>query len=424
MDSAKNNDKTADAGCMDSIEGQAMHPCDRRAAGAPALPDADDNTDHSGEEEPIGDGRGGPHESSEEKSLGSSQASYIYNSGDEDSSSAANTDDERDYFGDSTASAESEDSGVAWVDSDEDAELREDYQSTAPWLATAGLAKTIQKRTRKISFKLTRNALSCKHRIKLFRAFDDLKVAVDTFNVIYLFSSPEDFKAYKIDYFRITGFVRLGDRLLFSSSSSSVIKQLSRDGKVTDINKRTGPVRAMCASNGLYVASTKLFRFDANLNLKNVFASAFVSVCANRRHVVGLKENGDIFVFDPLLHLQKKYALPGKFQFKDIFCTEDYYFLATEDGVCVLDEQFAETKELRNTKSMPTGLACNKDFVVYCAEHQNGLRILKDGLVSYDRFPFSKVWISPVACMDVLGDEVFLCHQRYVTILRLAYDYQ
>lgn len=348
-----------------------------------------------------------------------SQASYIYDS--ERSNSSVDTQDEKDYFGDSGVSADSESSGVAWVDSDEDNGLREDFQTSAAWLSTEGLTKNIQKKTKKISFKLSRKLFTSKHKIKLFRAFDTLKVAVDTFNVIYLIRGPDDFKAYKIDFFRITGFVYFSNRLLFFSSASSFLKELSLDGGVSEINKRTGSIRKMCVGDGLYIAADKLTRFDENLNAKEVFNHAFTDICANRRHVACLNANGDVFVFDPRLNLVKRHSFPGKFQFKGIFCTEENYFLSTEMGFCVLNDRFEIVREFTNLKSYATGLVSNDDFVVYGADYQNSLRILRRGLVCYDRFPFSKVWINPISCLDVRGDTVYFGHSKFVSSLKISY---
>lgn len=353
-----------------------------------------------------------------------SQASYIYDSDDAGSdASSVNTQDERDYFGDSSVSEDTGSDNVAWVDSDENEELREDLQASAPWLSTQGPARLVQRRTKKIGFKLSRKVFTSKHRIRLFKAFDKFRVAVDTFNVIYLIYGPEDTKAYKIDFFRISDFVYFGNRLLFSSTRSAFLKELSPDGKAQDINKRTGNVRRMCAGQGgLYVAADKLFRFDTGLNSKEVFNHAFTDVCVNRRCVVGLDASGDVFVFDSRLNLIKKHSFPGKFRFKSVFCTEENYFLSTETGFCVLDDRFEIAREFANLKSYATGLVSNSDFVVYGTDCQNSLRIVKAGLACYDRFPFSKVWIAPISCLGIQGDTVYLCHSRYVSSLRITYS--
>lgn len=361
-----------------------------------------------------------------------SQASLIYNSEDNDTSSA-DTEDEKDYFGESSISLEPSESEVAWVDSDENEDLREDYPNSATWLLTEGLTKTIQKSTKKISFKLNRKVFTTKCKIKLFKSISinstnnvisSLRIAVDTFNLIYLITDFDNFKVYKIDYFKISSFVHFNGRLLFSSNSSSFIKELSLDGKVTDINKRTGHIKKMCVDSELYVIGDKLYRFDKNLNLKDVFNSEFIDICVNKNNVVCLKENGDIYVFDKSLCFRKKYSLPGKFQFRNIFGTQKNYFIAVESGFYVLDLHFELVKEFSNAKGLPTDLVFNNDFVVYSTNYQNGLRIVKDGLISYDRFPFSKVKIDPISCLDFQNDVLYFCHSKFVSMLRLTYSNQ
>ncbi|KAI4292549.1 hypothetical protein PAPHI01_1823 [Pancytospora philotis] len=354
-----------------------------------------------------------------------SQASFVYNSAEsEGSSSSAYSDDEENYFGAPDSGDASDESGIAWVDSDEDSELQAELPTEAAWLSTEGLAKKVQRKGRRIGFKLQSKVFTTKYRIRAFRAFKDFKIAVDSFNIVYWINTFDDFKAFRISDFKITDFALLGDRLLLASDNSAFMKQLGSDGKVVTVNKRTGKVRRMCVggpARALYIAGDKLFRFDRNLVLKGVFNQQFVDLCVGALGVFGLKSNGDVLVFDHQLVLQRKLSFDHKFEFRRVFCTDTHLYLGTETGFYVLNDQLVQTKEFHNIKGCATGFGCNPDFTVYASDDKNSLRIIKEGLLCYDRFPFSKVYISPISFITMDGDTVYFSHSRYLSTLKLEY---
>lgn len=377
----------------------------------------------------------------------SDNADYLYDS-DEDNSSSINTEDEKDYFGDSSEIS-SECSEVAWADSDDDNEIREDYKDSATWLNSTGLAKKLERKTKKIQFKLTNKIFNVKSKIKIFKIIKSennliekctnlnknndsniknydiqfSKIAIDSFNIVYLINTFEDFKSYKIDYFRISGIVFFNKRVLLYSENCSYIKELTYTGEVVDINKRTGNIKKMVEKdNDLYIAADKLYLLNKNMNIKNTFNLAFMDICVSNKNILCLKSDGDIYVFDRKLNFIKKCSIPGKFQFKGIFSINNRFFIKYETGFYVLNSDFALEKIFDNTKSEPTCITKNNDFVVYGSNDQNSLRIIKDGLISYDRFPFSKVKISPIGAMDFDGDELYFCHSRYISKLLLKYE--
>ncbi|KAI5168720.1 hypothetical protein PAEPH01_0361 [Pancytospora epiphaga] len=351
-----------------------------------------------------------------------SQASYIYNS--EDSSiidTEGGTEDERDYFGDSISIEESGESEAAWIDSDEDEDLREDYKETAPWITAEGPAINIQRKTKKISFKLSRNIFMTKYKIKLLKIYSDVSIAIDTFNILYFITNFNEYKAYKIDEFRICDVVCLNDRVILSSKHSSLLKVVLMNGESKTINKRTGYVQSMALADSLYIAGSQLYRFDRNLNLKDTFDQVFISICVSKEQVVGLKEDGDIFVFDLRLNFLKKHSFPGKFQFNSLYSTDSHYYIGTEAGFSILDRNFVLVKELMNIKAAPSGLVFNDDFTIYGSSHPGSLRIIKNGLVPYDRFPFSKVFIPPINALGFQGDTLYFTHSHFISALKIHY---
>lgn len=360
-----------------------------------------------------------------EETFNDSQASFVYNSAEaEDSCTSSYSDDEENYFGERGVLSESEDSVVAWEDSDEDSDLRAEMPTEAAWLNTKSLVKTVQRQTKKIKFRLSNKVFTSKYKLSHFKVYKDFKLAVDTFNIVYWIRSFDDFSTVKIDYFKITDVVQHGGRVMLASVQSSFIKIIAENGKVDTINKRTGRVKKMVAyapASCLYIAGDKLFCFNKKMNLVEVFNQEFTDICVSQRGVYCLNASGDIFVFDHRLEFQRKLTFECKFEFQRIFCTPDNLFIGTEHGFYILDHNLVQTKELSNIKSCAVGLVHNKDFTIYGANHQNSLRILKNGLVPYDKFPFSKVFIEPISSLEMCEDSLYFTHSRSVSVLTLNY---
>ncbi|KAI5148728.1 hypothetical protein ENBRE01_0502 [Enteropsectra breve] len=352
----------------------------------------------------------------------SSHASCAFDS-QEQFSSECNTEEEKDFFGDEAVGlSESDSSEVAWEDSDTDEELREDYTASANWLNTEGLSKNIKKTTKKIKFKYTRKVFSAKCQIRILKIYGNLKLIIDTFNIVYLTTDFEHYKAFKIDMFHISDAIFLNGKVLLSNNNSNIIKELNYDGKIRDINKRIGLVKKMYMHNEkIYVLSEKIYVFDTRLNLKSSFSTQLVSLAFNGQTVAGMDSNGFLYAFDHMLRFKKKYSLGLRFQFKSIFSTGKNYIVSLDNGVVILDDNFNEVKTVNNISNEITGFACSEAFAFYSTSAPNSLRILKINLEFYDRFPFSKIKINGVQSMDIHESTLYMASSNYVSTLKIEY---
>lgn len=346
--------------------------------------------------------------------------SYILLSNDELLSESTEDEAQEDYFDPSTEE-EQEESKFAWTDSDDEQELREELESEASWLHTEGLPKRICKNVKKISFKYAKHLFTAKCRIKLFNIFKDVKILVDSFNLIYIMKSFEDYKTFKIDFFKITGVCCFNDMILASSSTSSYIKHITLDGKVTDIKKGTGNIRKMVSDTLLYVLGDKLYAFNSNLSLVAEFGHAFIDICVTPTSVIGLTADGDLHMFDKELKFKEKHSSLLKFQFKSIHAVRDMILVGTDTGLIIFDCNFNELKTFSNLKEPITALVYNRDFIVHGSSYTNSLRILNPDLVYYERFPFSKIKLNPITAMAIEGNTVYFTDSRFISSLALEY---
>lgn len=324
------------------------------------------------------------------------------------------------YF-DSSSNEESEESEAAWTDSDENVELKEELEGDAAWLHAEQAPKKIRRATKKIKFKHVRHVFTAKCKIKFFKIFTDVKVLVDSFNLIYFMKTFEDYKTFKIDMFKITDACEFNGNVMFSSSTSSYIKQTTLDGKVTDIKKGTGNIRKMVSDEHLYVLGDKLFAFDKNLSLVNEFSHSFKDVCIACSMVVCLSSDGDIYTFDKELNFKKKHSLPFKFQFRGVWGARDKLVASTDNGIIIFDSDLNEIKSFSTLKESISGLVANNDFIVHGSPYVNSLRILKTDLTYYERFPFSKIRINPISTISIDGDTIYFNDSRYISSLKLQY---
>lgn len=336
----------------------------------------------------------------------------------EDSTSSGS---EEDYFTSTGDSEVEEESEIAWTDSDSNSKLREELQEDAPWISSEGLAKTVRRDAKNIAFKYTRHVFTARCKVKLLRCFPHIKVLVDSFNLIYMIKDFDSFKTYKVDMFKISDVCFFGNRILFSSSSSSYIKEVSVDGKVTDIRKGMGNVQKMIADDNLYILGDKLFVLNQSLSIKNEFDGSFVDGCVNEGNVICLKDNGDIYVFDKELHFRRKLSFSFKFQFKRLYSANSKVLVCTGNGMIVLNSSLEEIRSFSNLSEPITALVSNSDFIVHGSSYQNSLRILKDNLSYFDKFPFSKIKINPISAMAIDKDVVYFNDSRFISSLKLSY---
>lgn len=332
--------------------------------------------------------------------------------------------DERDYFDSTSEEESSEKSEVAWEDSDDNEALREEIDEDADWLTTEGLPKKIKIEPKKISFKLKRKVFTANCKIKIFKAFQEIKVLVDSFNLIYLIKNFDDFKTYKIEFFKISDVCMFNGKILLSSNSSSFIKQMTLDGKVSDIKKGTGNVKKMaCAGNNLYILGDRLFSFNSNFSLVSDFNGSFKDFCVGDDSIICLKEDGDIYLFDFDLSFKNKVSFPFKFQFSSSYFANGYFFICTLNGLLILDKELRELKTFSNLSEPITAITHNSDFVVHGSAYENSLRILKTkGLCYFEKFPFSKIKINPISSISVEGDTFYFSETRFITSLKLTYS--
>lgn len=347
--------------------------------------------------------------------------SYILLSNEELISDESESDGQEDSYFSASTSEEENESDVAWTDSDDEEDLREELENEAKWLHTEELPRKITKTTKKLSFKYSKHIFTAKCKIKLFNVFKDIKVLVDSFNLIYLIKNFDDYKTYKIDFFKITDMCQFNNMLLFSSNTSSFIKQVNIDGKVTDIKKGTGNIKKMLSDNFLYVLGDKLYAFNANLSLEYEFGHSFVDICAFIDNIVCLSSEGDIYIFDKNLNFKNKLSLQFKFQFKSLYSTEKNLIVCTDDGLILYDSNFQEIKSFSNLKEPISSLVSNKSFIIHGSLYNNSLRILKPDLTYYEKFPYSKIKINPISALAIDGETVFFSDSRFISSLKLSY---
>ncbi|ELA41189.1 uncharacterized protein VICG_01788 [Vittaforma corneae ATCC 50505] len=347
--------------------------------------------------------------------------SYILLSNDELISEGSEAEaQEEDYFG-SSSTEEHDESEAAWTDSDDDRDLRDELENEATWLHTDELPKKICRTSKKIFFKYTKHVFTAKCKVKLFKVFSNIKILVDSFNLIYFIKSFEDYTTFKIDFFKITDVCTFNGLILLSSSTSSYIKHVTLDGKVTDIKKGTGNIKKMVSDIYLYILGDKLLAFNSNLSLVNEFNHSFIDICIMSNTVICLTADGDIYTFDKKLNFASKHSLQLKFQFKGLYSVRDNLIIATEDGMIILDSDFQEIKVFSNLKEPISSLVSNGEFIIHGSPYSNSLRILKSDLTYYERFPFSKININPISTMSIEKNTIYFNDSRYISSLKLEY---
>lgn len=337
--------------------------------------------------------------------------------------SSDSTYEEEDYFGESEAE-NSQQTEYAWEDSDDVSELREEIDNDAKWLEADGIQKVIKKSAKKISFKIFRKIFTAKCRVKLFKVFSDYMILVDSFNLIYFIKNFDDFKTYKIDFFKVTDLCFFNGKYLFYSEASSLIKQVTPEGKVVDIKKGTGNIKKIVPSQDkLFVLGDKIFLFNQNISLVNEFPGSYKDICITESALVALKDDGDICIFDKDLNFLSKISLTLKFSFKSLYGVDDKIFVCTADGLIILDSNFNQMKTTSNLSHPISCLVDNKDFVVHGAQHENSLRILrKHDFTYFEKFPFSKVKINSISAMAIKDDTVYFSDSKFITSLKLKYN--
>lgn len=350
-----------------------------------------------------------------------SDASYIYTSSENGELLECCSDDERDYFGESSFRDDSEVAEAAWIDSDDEDVPECEFTTSAAWMSSSGLRKVVAAPKNRIKFSFSREIFSTRHRIKLFKTFSSLKIAVDTFNLIYIIKDFENIEILKIDRYNITDCIEFSNRILFCSSKSTFLKQLLPDGTVQDVCKRVGKISKMIAGRFLYTIGDQLSCFDDNLTLINSFKDVFLDICLDDNRVLCLKDCGELFSFTPSLQILRRVLHPSRFRFKQIFAAHKHVFISTDTGMCVLNSELEELRFFDNLKSQAVCFAFNDSFIFHGSDYVGSFRILKEGLVYHDKFPHSKVRIPPLSCIAVEKDIVYLAHSRFISRLRLSY---
>lgn len=325
------------------------------------------------------------------------------------------------YF-DSGSSTIEEESEAAWVDSDE--EFIE--ESVNPDWLTPGESAKIQKKQKKISFQYSQSIFTARCKIKIFKSYPDLKIIVDSFNYIYILDNEDaddaEFKIHKIDLFKITDVCYFSDKILMSSNTSSFIKEISVDGKANNIKKGTGNIIKMHVYNdSLYILGDKLFRLDKNLQIKDEFAGSFKDICCLNERVLCLNDKGDIFVFSLELSFIEKLNFPFKFQFKSLYAARSFIFVGLDTGIIILNSEYKEIKTVSNLNSPITALAFTNDFIVHGSDSENSLKIVKNDLTYYNKFPYSKIKIGKILCMDSKNDMIYFSESRFISSLTINY---
>lgn len=331
--------------------------------------------------------------------------------------------DEKDYFGDENFLSNSDESNAVWEDSEDGCLSDGELLTTASWLTTKPPATLIKKSIEKIKFKITKNVVLTKNKIKIMKTEKELVVAVDTFNIVYFIKKRKIINAYKIDFFHITDIVIFEKFVLLASNKSSYMKMLDFNGKVSDIKKNIKNVVKMhFVKENLYIIGESLYRLDTCFNILNVFNSKFIDLCVNDNNLLCLSENGDLVEFDLNLVFLSKYSMENKFEFKRLWCNDQNYFIGRESGLTVLKKNdMSFIKEINNLKKPPTDLIWNGNFTIYGSDYNNSLRILKKGLVLYDRFPFSKIKVYGFKCLGIIDNIFYICHSNFITLLEVNY---
>lgn len=364
------------------------------------------------------------HESSAHDSCSetsdSSTASYLYDSAETTTDSV----DERDYFGDSEPSdTASSDGAVAWVDSEDDADLRAECPTaaTAEWLTAEAPRTAISTGVRRIACRFVRDVLVTQHRVRHVLAVPGALVVVDAFNIIYLVADGQT-TTYKLDKFSVTDVVFFAGRLIFCSAKSTFLKTLTLRGVFADVDKRIGRIAGLrVQGNRLYAFGDRLSLLDARLMVRATFNQPVCDACCGDGAVVALREGGDLLCLSPELRVLRRVAHPCRFRFQRVFAAHGAYFVTTDSGLHIFDGALSELRATENMQSAVTCFAANSEFVFHGCDYANSLRILRDGLVYYDRFPFARVPIPPLAALSADNECVYLGHGRAVSRLHIGY---
>ena len=258
---------------------------------------------------------------------------------------------------------------------------------------------------------LKQSVFTARCRIKLFKIYGDIFIAVDAFNMIYLFkNSMKKDKTYRIKFFKISDFIRIDDYVYFVSEISAFMYRLDiNTEKIECIKKNYKNIRKVVEMNRkILCLSDKLVLLDENVSKVNEFVGDFTGITSFRDNFYALKETGEIYLFDEELKFKEEIVLEDKFTFKSIFSTENNIIIGTTMGIILLDGENKIAKEIRTLKKQVEIFAYTNKYICYAGKEKHSFRIIKNDETyePFENFPYRSVFL--VEHMAAKDDNIYI----------------
>lgn len=318
------------------------------------------------------------------------------------------------YF--NTDSGDSEPQMGVWDDSDDDLSILEDFLELKE-----GAFKKKFKRTDEKSVEANPPLFTARCKIKLLRAYEDVIVTVDTFNLIYIIENGES-KTYRIKFFKITNFTRVGDKIYFISESSAALHSLAiKTGEIVSVKKHLRSPTAICKlGENIVILGEKLSLLSGSMELINDIGLKYIDICVLNDKILALKESGEINIYSAALKLEREHVLPNKFTFKRLFSNEKNLFVGTDSGMVIFKgdsdlSTLENVKELNNLTEVAHSFDYTSKFAIYASVGPQTLRIIKnDTFKPMETFPHKTLGKTTIGGISVLGNKILIASERNI----------
>ncbi|KAL6122375.1 hypothetical protein NUSPORA_00616 [Nucleospora cyclopteri] len=306
----------------------------------------------------------------------------------------------------------SEESENAWEDSEETPQNKLN-------LTGGDTKKTIKMDSKAAKFAIKKGVFTARCKIKLIKAFTDVFVMVDTFNLIYVITHDfKESKTYKVKFFKISDFFRVGEKIFFISETSSFIYALNiKEEKIETIRKGLGNVaKTGVFGEKIYLMGERLIVTTKEFDILNDFKETFISMAFLKEFCFALKESGEIYKFDLDLNLIDTFSLSSKFSFKVIFSDSINLIIGAEASIIFVDENCKEIKTRRSQKEPPCFSTANKVYTLFASKQHGSVKIVKKNtLESVDNFPNKLLGTSQITGLTSLKNKIYVALCREIT---------
>lgn len=313
-----------------------------------------------------------------------------------------------DIFEESYTDDDYSDNEDAWADSD-DASIDEKCLDLEE-----GDGKKRFKRNEDSKIDLIQTIFIAQCRIKLFKIIDNVFIIVDTFNLIYI--SKNNFgvtKTYKLKYFKITDFIKIGDMIYFCSETSSIIYSLNIETEeICRINKHIRNNTKFISDkthDRICILGEKLTMLTTKFDIVNIFPEEFSAICKLDNYILALKPTGEIFIFDYDLKFVKEIILENKFTFKTLYATNTNIIIGTDMGIIIFDNNFNKIKELCNIQQEPTVFQYTDKYILYATSSIQSLRIIhQNNFAFFNNFPYKSLKFGSIQSIVLKENKIYI----------------